>query len=149
MESLIAHFTFLSDQSLHDNNFDPATIEDLMKLFEIESYKAWASLELEQDEQLQEAENSVQEAEDYLDSVMESAMEEFRRFEEEMERESNAELHSLVQVAEAARRMGKSVENAATFASKKYIEAALNSAGASMKSAMKTMSAKSKKVHPS
>lgn len=149
MEALIYQFTLLSDQALQDKNFDPSTIEDLMKLFELESYKAWAAMELEQEKEVQEAEKYMEEAEDYLDSVMESAMEEFRQFEEEMNRTSKAEYDSLVNVAESARKMGKSLERAATNASKKYIEAAMNSATASMKSAMKALSFNPKKVHPS
>ncbi|KAI5661520.1 hypothetical protein M9H77_20843 [Catharanthus roseus] len=149
MEALISQFTFLSDQALQDKNFDPSTIEDLMKLFEIESYKAWAAMELEQQKQVEESEKYIKETEDYLDSVMESAMEEFRRFEEEMNSAAMDEYHTLVNVAEKARKMGKSMEKAATIASKKYIEAAVNSATASMKSAMKTLSSNSKKVHPS
>ncbi|GJT36728.1 hypothetical protein Tco_0753482 [Tanacetum coccineum] len=149
MEALISHFTFLSDQSLHDKNFDPSTIEDLMRLFELESYKSWAAMELEYEQEVAEAENSMQEAEDYLDSAMEEAMEEFRRFEEEMERESNKELQGLLSIGESARRLGKSMEKAASYASNKYVEAALNSATASMKSAMKSVASKGKKVHPS
>ncbi|XP_061337214.1 uncharacterized protein LOC133284233 [Gastrolobium bilobum] len=147
MEALISQFTFLSDQALQDKNFDPSTIEDLMKLFEIESYKAWAAAELEQEKEVEEAEASMQQAEDYLESVMESAMDEFRRFEEELERVSQAEMDSLVQTAEKARKMGNLMEKAASIASKKYIESALNSATASMKSAWKGLS--SGKVHPS
>lgn len=149
MEALISQFTFLSDHALQDKNFDPSTIEDLMKLFEIESYKAWAAMELEQEKEVEEAETQMKETEDYLDSVMESAMEEFRRFEEEMNQTATAEYSSLVNVAEKARKMGKSMEKTATVASKKYIEAAVNSATASMKSAMKNLSSKPKKVHPS
>lgn len=149
MEALISQFTFLSDQALQDKNFDPSTIEDLMRFFEIESYKAWAAMELEQEKEVEEAEKEMKETEDYLDSVMESAMEEFRRFEEEMNQTFMAEYSSLVNVAEKARKMGKSMEKAATVASKRYIEAAVNSATASMKSAMKTLSSNSKKVHPS
>ncbi|KAK6240569.1 hypothetical protein QQP08_008054 [Theobroma cacao] len=147
MEALLSQFTFLSDQALQDKNFDPSTIEDLMKLFEIESYKAWAAMELEQEEEVKEAETTMQQAEDYLDSVMESAMDEFRRFEEEMERRSKAELNGLEETAERARKMGNLMEKGATIASKKYIEAAVNSATASMKSAWKGLS--SNKVHPS
>ncbi|KAJ1435006.1 hypothetical protein SESBI_05375 [Sesbania bispinosa] len=147
MEALLSQFTFLSDQALQDKNFDPSTIEDLMKLFEIESYKAWAAAELEQEKEVEEAESAMQEAENYLDSVMESAMDEFRRFEQEMERMSKAEMESLVQTAEGARKMGNLMEKAASIASKRYIEAALNSATASMKSAWKGLS--SGKVHPS
>ncbi|KAM5574535.1 hypothetical protein ABKV19_013802 [Rosa sericea] len=147
MEDLIAQFSFLSNHALQDKSFDPSTIEDLMKLFEIEAYKSWAAVELEQQQEVEEAEASLQEAEDYMDSVMESAMDEFRRFEEEMERMSKYEHDSLVKTADTARKMGKVMENAATLASKKYIEAALNSATASMKSAWKGIS--TKKVHPS
>ncbi|KAK7246854.1 hypothetical protein RIF29_41724 [Crotalaria pallida] len=137
MESLLSQFTFLSDQALQDKNFDPSTIEDLMKLFEIESYKAWAAAELEQEKEVEEAEVEMQQAEDYLDSVMESAMDEFRAFELEFEMMSKAEMKSLVETAESARKMGKLMEKAASVASKTYIEAAMNSATASMKSAWK------------
>ncbi|XP_057736794.1 uncharacterized protein LOC130954076 [Arachis stenosperma] len=147
MEALLSQFTLLSDHALQDKNFDPSTIEDLMKLFEIESYKAWAAAELEQQTEVEEAEVSMQEAEDYLDSVMECAMDEFRLFEEEFESMSKAEMESLVNTAESARKMGNLMEKAASIASKKYIEAALNSATASMKSAWKGIS--SGKVHPS
>ncbi|PPR98285.1 hypothetical protein GOBAR_AA22403 [Gossypium barbadense] len=52
MEALLSQFTFLSDQALQGNkNFDPSAMEDLMKLFEIESYKAWAALELVEEKQ--------------------------------------------------------------------------------------------------
>ncbi|MED6206982.1 hypothetical protein PIB30_031658 [Stylosanthes scabra] len=37
---------------IRDKNFDSSTIEDLMKLFEIESYKAWAAAELEQQKEV-------------------------------------------------------------------------------------------------
>ncbi|KAL4588336.1 hypothetical protein LXL04_001220 [Taraxacum kok-saghyz] len=103
MEALISQFTFLSDQALHDKNFDPSTIDDLMKLFELESYKSLAAMELEHETEVAEAEDSMKEAEDYLESAMESAMEEFRRFEEEMEAESNKELHGLLSIRESAK----------------------------------------------
>ena len=147
MEALLSQFTFLSDQALQDKNFDLSTIEDLMNLFEIESYKAWADMELEHEKEVKEAENTMKQAEDYLDSIMESAMDEFRRFEEEMERMSKAELNGLEKTAEKARKMGNLMEKSATIASTKYIEAAGNSATASMKSAMKGLP--SNKVHPS
>ena len=144
MEALLSQFTFLSDQALQDKNFDSSTIEDLMKLFEIESYKAWVAMELEQEKEVKEAEITMHQAEDYIESVMESAMDEFRLFEEEMERMSKAELNGL---EETARKMGNLMEKTATIASEKYIEAAVNSATASMKSAWKGVS--SNKVHPS
>ncbi|GLT96929.1 hypothetical protein SLE2022_145200 [Rubroshorea leprosula] len=147
MEALFSQFTFLSDQALQDRSFDPFTVEDLMKLFEIEAYKSWAAMELEGQREEEEAEESLQQAEAHLDSVMDSAMDEFRRFEEEMERMSSEELDSLVRTGENAREMGNLMEKAASVASKTYIEAAINSAAASMKSAWKGIS--SHKVHPS
>ncbi|KAK8530072.1 hypothetical protein V6N13_102952 [Hibiscus sabdariffa] len=147
MEALLSQFTFLSDQALQDKNFDPSAMEDLMKLFELESYKAWAAMELEHEEQVKQAEITMQEAEDYLDSVMETAMEEFRRFEEEMERDSKDELGGLEDAADKARKMGNLMEKGATIASKLYVEAAVNSATAAMKSAFKGLS--TNKVHPS
>ncbi|KAJ4717058.1 Maternal effect embryo arrest [Melia azedarach] len=148
MEGLISQFTLLSDQACLDKNFDPFAIEDLVKLFEIEAYRSWAAMELDHEKEVEEAESTMRKAEDYLDSVMESAMDEFRMFEEEMERMEKAELNGLVETAEKARKMGKKMEKAATFASKKYIEAAMNSASASMKSALKGIPS-SKRVHPS
>ncbi|KAF8019475.1 hypothetical protein BT93_G0227 [Corymbia citriodora subsp. variegata] len=147
MDDLFTHFTFLSDLSLRDKSFDPATIEDLMRLFEIEAYKSWAAAELDFRAEAEAAEAEADRAEAYLDSVMEDAMEEFRRFEEEMDRMAKEEMEGLVETAEKARRMGNLMEKAATVASKKYIEAAVNSATASMKSAWKGLS--SHKVHPS
>ncbi|KAK6945595.1 hypothetical protein RJ641_013139 [Dillenia turbinata] len=144
MEALLSQFSLLSDQALHDKSFDPTTIEDLMKFFELEAYKAWASMELEQEKEAEKAEIAMREAEDYLDSVMESAMQEYRSFEEELEREVNKELHGLLYEAKKEKKLGKLMEKAATIASKKYIEAAVNSAMASMKSA-----AGFKRVHPS
>ncbi|XP_065869890.1 uncharacterized protein [Euphorbia lathyris] len=147
MEALISQFSLLSDHALEDKNFDPSSIEDLMKLFEIDAYKSWAAMELEQENEVKETERELEVAEDYLDSVMENAMDEFNRFEEEMEIMAKKELESLEKTAESARNMGKIMEKAATVASKKYIEAAVNSATASMKSAWKGIS--TKKVHPS
>ncbi|KAL4588482.1 hypothetical protein LXL04_001373 [Taraxacum kok-saghyz] len=84
MEALISQFTFLSDQALDDKNFDPSTIDDLMKLFELESYKSWAAMELEHETEVAEAEDSMKEA-------------------EEMEAESNKELHGLLSIGESAK----------------------------------------------
>ncbi|KAG8493193.1 hypothetical protein CXB51_010610 [Gossypium anomalum] len=114
MEALLSQFIVLSDQALQGNrNFDPSTMEDLIKLFKIESYKAWAALELE----------------DYFDSVMETVVDEFRRFEEEMEREAKAELSGVDDTAEKVKKMGDLMEKGANIASKLYVEAAMKSAG--------------------
>ncbi|XP_010065479.2 uncharacterized protein LOC104452706 [Eucalyptus grandis] len=147
MDDLFNHFTFLSDQSLHDKNFDPATIEELMRLFEVEAYKSWAVAEFDFLAEAEAAEAEVDQAEAYLDSAMEDAMEEMRRFEEEMDQMAKKEMNSLLETAEKARRMGNMMEKVATAAAKKYIEAAVNSATASMKTAWKGIS--SHKVHPS
>ncbi|KAA0039061.1 uncharacterized protein E6C27_scaffold84G001570 [Cucumis melo var. makuwa] len=124
-----------------------STIEDLMKIFEIEAYKSWAAIELQHQNEFQDAEIAMQQAEDYLDSVMEDAMDEFRRFEEEFDRMAEAELQQLLDKSEKARKMGSLMEKAASVASKRYMEAAMNSATASMRSAWKAIS--SNKVHPS
>lgn len=147
MEALISHFTYLSDEACQNKSFEPSAIEDLMRLFELEAYKAWAALELEEEKEVEEAESDLKEAEEELESAMESAMEEMRRFEEEMEMMSKKEMGELVDTAEKARRMGKLMEKAASVASKKYMEAALGSATASMRSAWKAIS--SNRVHPS
>ncbi|KAA3463319.1 Maternal effect embryo arrest 9 [Gossypium australe] len=86
-------------------NIDPSIIEDPTKLFS----KAMEAMEEK------EAEKAMQEGEDYLHSVMETAMDEFRKFEDEMERMLMAE-NSL---QKKAKRMGNSMEKAANFASKK------------------------------
>ncbi|KAE8670201.1 transmembrane emp24 domain-containing protein p24delta3-like [Hibiscus syriacus] len=143
MEALLSQFTFLSDQALRDKNFDPSAMEDLMKLFEIESYKAWAAT-LEHEDQSTQAEITMQEAEKYLDSVMETAMDDFRRFEEETERDLRVD---ELDAADEARRMGNLMEKGATIASKLYIEAAVNSAIAAVNYAFKGLS--TYKVHPS
>ncbi|KAK2662731.1 hypothetical protein Ddye_001305 [Dipteronia dyeriana] len=135
------------DQACCDKAFDPSAIEDLMNLFEVEAYNSWAAMELEHQKEVQQAEIEMKQAEDYLDSVMESAMDEFRRFEAEMERMSKKEMEELEETAEKARKMGKLMDKAASVAAKRYIEAAMNSATASMKSAWKGIS--SNRVHPS
>ncbi|CAA3027385.1 uncharacterized protein LOC105169149 isoform X1, partial [Olea europaea subsp. europaea] len=98
----------------------------------------WARVELEQEKEVEEAENYMKKTEVYLDSVMESAMEEYRLFEVEMNRMAMAEHDSLVKVA--SRKMGKSMKKAATFASNEYIEAAAKSTSSS---------SNPKKVNPS
>ncbi|OVA10421.1 hypothetical protein BVC80_917g31 [Macleaya cordata] len=150
MEALLSQFSLLSNQALKDKNFDPSKIEDLMKLYEIEAYNSWAAMETQLQKEVEEAEISMKDAEIHLNSVMENAMEEFRCFEEELNRTAKAELDSLLRLADGAKKMGNSMENAATLASKKYMEAALASAKASMKSAWKGLSFNPpNKVHPS
>ncbi|CAL0299242.1 unnamed protein product [Lupinus luteus] len=52
----------------------------------------------------------MQQVEDYLDSIMESAMDEFRLFEQEFNMMSKTEMESLVESAESARKRGKLME---------------------------------------
>ncbi|KAK9167615.1 hypothetical protein Scep_002806 [Stephania cephalantha] len=148
MEALLSQFSLLSTQALQDKNFDPSTIEDLMKLFELEPY--WASINHDLNREIEQSQMSMKEAEDYLDSVMANAMDEYRRFEEESDRTAEIELGKLNRTADGVFRVGRSVERAASMVSKKYFEAAVTSAMASVKSAKKGLSsAASKKVHPS
>ncbi|KAG9451077.1 hypothetical protein H6P81_011042 [Aristolochia fimbriata] len=135
MEALLAQFSFLSDQAMRDKDFDPSTIEELMELFEQEVYHSWNSMDAEARKAVDEAEMSLKEAEAYLDSLLESSLEEFREFEKEAERESKTEMNGLVRDANAAKTMGEMIGKAATTYSNKYIEAALASATASVKSA--------------
>ncbi|GAY66827.1 hypothetical protein CUMW_251900 [Citrus unshiu] len=67
MEALISQFNFLTNQACQDKDFDPYAIEDFMKLFEIEVYKSWAAVELQQEREVEEAEITMEKAEDYLD----------------------------------------------------------------------------------
>jgi len=100
-----------------------------MKLFEIESYKAWVAVE--QEREVEEAEDTMQQAEDHFDSIMESAMEEFRYFEEEVERMSKTGDDSFIESAGSGRKMEDRV---ASVASNRYIiEASVNSPIASSK----------------
>ncbi|PPS13473.1 hypothetical protein GOBAR_AA07099 [Gossypium barbadense] len=69
----------------------------------------------------------MQQAEDYFDSVMETAVDEFRQFEEEMEREAKAELSGIDDTAEKVKKMGDLMEKGANIASKLYIEAVMKS----------------------
>ena len=53
---------------MFDKNFDPSTMEDLMKLFKVEAYKSCAGMELQHEKEAKEAEN-------HLDSAMWAPME--------------------------------------------------------------------------
>ncbi|XP_068641291.1 uncharacterized protein [Aristolochia californica] len=149
MEALLAQFSFLSDRAMQDKNFDPATIEQLMELFEQEVYHSWNFMDAEARKAVDDAEISLKDAEEYLESLLESSMEDFRELEKEAEQESKAELDGLVRDASAVKKMGEMIGKAASTYSNKYIEAALSSATASMKSARKRLSLTPPKVHPS
>ncbi|CAA0841537.1 Unknown protein [Striga hermonthica] len=71
--------------------------------------------------------------------MMENAKVEFCRFEKEMDRAAEAMHDSFVTMAENARKLGKNLEKAATFDSKRYIEVAVNFATASMRSAVRAI----------
>ncbi|EHA8588534.1 hypothetical protein COCNU_scaffold005692G000010 [Cocos nucifera] len=144
MEALFSRFSFLANQALVDKNFDTARIEELLGLFEQEAYASWSSVETEYQKAAQDATNSLKEAEESLDSIMEAAMAEFRQAYDATEKSSKEELSSLVHAADVSRKMGQSLGAAAAGASEKYLDAALSSAMANMKSAFATS-----KVHPS
>ncbi|KAG8491356.1 hypothetical protein CXB51_014475 [Gossypium anomalum] len=69
----------------------------------------------------------MQEAEDYFDSVMETVVDEFRRFEEEMEREAKAELSGVDDTVEKVKKIRDLIEKGANIVSKLYVEAAMKS----------------------
>ncbi|KAG8475554.1 hypothetical protein CXB51_032358 [Gossypium anomalum] len=79
--------------------------------------------------QVKGAEITMQQAEDYFDSVMETAVDEFRRFEEEMEREAKVELSVVDDTAEKVKKMGDLMEKGANIVSKLYVEAVMKSVG--------------------
>ncbi|MED6173308.1 hypothetical protein PIB30_058138 [Stylosanthes scabra] len=96
MEALISQFTFLSNQALQeDRSSDTSTSEDHLRLFEIESYRAWAGVKLieQENKEVQEEKEARgttvtqhdYDHEDYHECVLESAMDELRYFEEELE----------------------------------------------------------------
>ncbi|XP_077250095.1 maternal effect embryo arrest 9 [Tasmannia lanceolata] len=148
MDALLSQFSFLAKQALQDKNFDPMRMEELMKLFDIEAYNSWAAMEVEGKKEAEEAEISMREAEEHLESLMDMAMEDFHSFNHEVEHTYKAELNSLVRTAKAVKKLGDSVGKSAAIASKKYIDAANLSAMASMKSAWNGFSITPSKVHP-
>ncbi|KAL5982493.1 hypothetical protein ACLOJK_016566 [Asimina triloba] len=149
MEALLSQFSFLAKQALQDKSFDPARIEELMLLFEQEAEQSWAAMGSNEQKAVQEAEMEMREAEKYLNSLMDAAMEDYEIFEKELDKSSKRELERLKNAAKSAKKSGESLGNAMTSASKKYMDAALLSAAASMKSAWNGMSNASSKVHPS
>lgn len=144
MEALFSELSLLANQALVDENFDPTKIEELLGLFEQEAYASWSSVETEHQKAAQDATNSLKEAEDYLDSIMEAAMAEFWNSYDATEKASKEELSNLVHAADATWKMGQSLGAAVAGASEKYLDAAVPSAMATMKSAFATS-----KVHPS
>ncbi|KAI3859744.1 hypothetical protein MKW92_005407 [Papaver armeniacum] len=150
LENLLYEFFFLSDQACQNRSFDPSKIEDLMERFEIEPNNSFASMETQMKVECEEAENFMRDAEYEMNLAMEKAMEDFRTFEAEFDRMAKEDHDNLLRVANGTKKMGNSMENSATLASKKYMEASLASAKASMKSAWKGFSVKpAKKIHPS
>ncbi|WOL08801.1 hypothetical protein Cni_G17554 [Canna indica] len=143
MEALFSQLSFLANQALDDKNFDPSKIEELLALFEQEAYGSWAAADAEHRKAADDAKVSMKEAEDYLDSLMEAAMADFRSSYDAADRTAAAELSSLERTADATQKVAKSLGSAATGASKKYMDAAMAAAVAAMKSAFA-----SSKVHP-
>eukprot|EP00268_Persea_americana_P031782 TRINITY_DN3106_c3_g1_i1.p1 TRINITY_DN3106_c3_g1~~TRINITY_DN3106_c3_g1_i1.p1 ORF type:complete len:174 (+),score=49.91 TRINITY_DN3106_c3_g1_i1:116-637(+) len=155
MEALLSQFTLLANEACQDKNFDPSRIEDLMKLFEQEAYNSWAAMDGGANVEYEGAEISMREAEDYLNSLMNSAMEEFENSNKELNQKSEAELQKLVSTAEATKKVSESTGNAMAIGAKKYLDAALLSATASMKKTSAGVGwgggglSKNSKVHPS
>lgn len=155
MEALLSQFTLLANEACQDKNFDPSQIEDLMKLFEQEAYNSWAAMDAGVNVEYEDAQISMREAENYLDSFMNSAMKEFENSNKELNQKSEAELQKLVSTAEATKKVGESIGHAMTIGAKKYMDAALLAATASMKKTSAGLGwgggglSKTSKVHPS
>ncbi|ONK61393.1 uncharacterized protein A4U43_C08F29440 [Asparagus officinalis] len=131
MESLLSQLSLLANEALNDKNFDPSRIEQLLALFEYEARNSLSTVEAEHQKTAEEAEAEMKEAEAYLNSQLDDATDEFHRSCEEVERSSE---------------MGRVIGSGVGRASDKYMDAALASAMASMKSAVD--GAKLSKVHP-
>ncbi|CAA0831281.1 Unknown protein [Striga hermonthica] len=109
-----------------------------------ENTQAWANLELDAENEPKKAHDKVKDSEEYLDSMMDNAKVEFCQFEEEMDQAAEAMHDNFV-----TRKLGKNLEKAATFASKRYIEAAVYFPTASMRSAVRAILSNSNNVHSS
>ncbi|CAL9123009.1 unnamed protein product [Musa acuminata var. zebrina] len=143
MEALFSQLAFLADQALDDKNFDPSKIEQLLCLFEQETYASWAAAEAEHLKAVDDAEDAMKDAENQLESLMEAAMADFSRFNDAADVSAAEELSSLERAADATRKVGKSLGAATAIASKRYMDAAMASAMAAMRAAFA-----SSKVHP-
>ncbi|RRT63979.1 hypothetical protein B296_00004273 [Ensete ventricosum] len=133
MEALLSQLAFLANQALHDNNFDPSALEELLALFEQEAYASWAAEH--QKASADDAKVSIKDAEDHLQSLV-ADFSGFRR--EADEPATEAEPSSPGRDGDATQELVKSPgAAAASTASKKYADAdaAVASAVATLKSA--------------
>ncbi|RWW30974.1 hypothetical protein BHE74_00048980 [Ensete ventricosum] len=137
MEALLSQLAFLANQALHDNNFDPSALEELLALFEQEAYASWAAEH--QKASADDAKVSIKDAEDHLQSLV-ADFSGFRR--EADEPATEAEPSSPGRDGDATQELVKSpgaaaAAAAASTASKKYADAdaAVASAVATLKSA--------------
>ncbi|RWW84355.1 hypothetical protein BHE74_00007042 [Ensete ventricosum] len=69
MEALFSQLAFLADQALDDKNFDPSKIEQLLCLFEQETYASWAAAEAEHLKAADDAEEAMKDAENQLEGT--------------------------------------------------------------------------------
>ncbi|XP_031491372.1 uncharacterized protein LOC116258382 [Nymphaea colorata] len=147
MDHLLSQFSLLSDEALTDKNFDPKRVEDLMAAFEQEAMASWAAMEAEADEMAREAEASLRAAEAQFESLIAQSMMELESL-GRLHGSAMAEMRSLVNGAEAARKMGKYMMSAPSAASRKYADAAVASS-ATVKSAWVGGDARqSGRIHP-
>ncbi|KAG9444200.1 hypothetical protein H6P81_015540 [Aristolochia fimbriata] len=93
MEALFSQFSLLEEEALQDKNFDPARVDDLIKLFEQEAHDSWADMEAEANKGLKEAERSLTEAADELNSLLFSSMKKIHKLEKKGKQEVPAELY--------------------------------------------------------
>ena len=107
MDALFSQLSILANDALDNKDFNPSRIEELLQLFEYEARASLAAAEAEHQKAARKAEAAMKEAEDQLNSILDSASKDFRC--------------SSVKADSAA------------AASEKYMEAALASAMAAMK----------------
>ncbi|KAK1308620.1 hypothetical protein QJS10_CPA09g00202 [Acorus calamus] len=152
MEALFNQFSTMSNQTLTgDNPFNPYDVDHLLHLFELEAYNSWSSYAAASHASslafAAEAESSIKAAESDMDALLASAMDEFHRTVQEAERLSESETRGLVRAAEKVKKAGESVGSAASVASKRYLDGAVASATATMRSAFGS-AGKIKKIYP-
>lgn len=105
MEALLSQFSLLTHQACQDKTgFDPATIDELMKLFETEAFNSMVAMDSDQKLLVEGAEISIREADEVLNSLMDSAKHDYESFYEEIVQTSKPEYESLVNTAEAERK---------------------------------------------
>eukprot|EP01018_Ginkgo_biloba_P006072 Gb_25381 [translate_table: standard] len=129
LDGHVREFSKVANRAFEDEGFEPQLIQEMVNKFAEEAEKSWAAMDAAEEEQVKAAEASLDAAEAYLDSVMDSGMAQFDRM-TDFEDFGEKELDKLSKFSRAAKKMTDNLSAAATIASKHYFEAALVSAAA-------------------